>query len=178
MRFMKKLALGVAFASSVLVLFVRADSTPLPMVEADVLPLALSDDFQFRKFEIFRNALPRPGATPIPTRELMIDFERKRRVWGAIDGVDFNQRTGQYFTFCWRTKRPANLTLRLEYRQTELKNYVQGRELYYPNARGSHTSEFSVVGNDYRDDGPILCWRAILIENNRIVALLQSRTWR
>jgi hypothetical protein len=68
--------------------------------------------------------------------------------------------------------------LRLEYRQTNLQNYVQAREIYYPNARGSHVSEFAIVGNDYQQDGPITSWRAVLIEDRRIVALLLSRTWR
>lgn len=148
------------------------------MESADVLPLAISDDFEFRKFEIFRNALAVPGATPIPTKDLMVDFERKRRLWGALDGVDVSARTGQYFTFFWRAKRPANLTIRLEYRQANLKNYVQARELNYVNAKGSHESEFAILGNDYENDGPITSWRAILIENRNIVALLQSRTWQ
>ena len=158
-------------------IFVRAEN-PLPMESADVLPLAISDDFEFRKFEIFRNALAVPGATPIPTKDLMIDFERKRRLWGALDGADVSARTGQYFTFFWRAKRPANLTIRLEYRQANLKNYVQARELNYVNAKGSHESEFAILGNDYENDGPITSWRAILIENRNIVALLQSRTWQ
>jgi len=156
---------------------VRAEN-PLPIEKADVLPLAISDDFEFRKFDIFRNAPPVPGATPIPTKDLMVDFERKRRLWGAIDAADYTARIGQYFDFFWRTKRRANLTLRLEYRQTNLKNYVQGREINYPNVTGSHKSEFAIVGSDYETDGPITSWRAILIENRKIVALLQSRTWR
>ena len=151
---------------------------PAPIEKVDVLPLAITDDFEFRKFEIFKNALPTPGATPIPTRDLMIDFERKHRLWGAIDAADSAAKTGQYLTFFWRSKRPAHLILRLEYRQANLKNYVQARELYYPNAKGSHTSEFAIVGNDYEIDGPITSWRAILIEDRKIVALLQSMTWR
>jgi hypothetical protein len=151
---------------------------PLPLPQAKVLPLALSDDFEFRKFDIFRNAALRPGATPIPTRELAILFERKRRVWGAIDAIDNHQRTGQYFTFMWRAKRPADLTLRMEYRQSNLKNYVQARERYYPAAHGNYTSEFAIVGDDYSRDGPITSWRAVLIENGVIVALLQSRVWQ
>ena len=158
-------------------LVVRGEN-PAPIENANVLPLAITDDFEFRKFEIFKNAPPIPGATPIPTRDLMIDFERKHRVWGAIDGVETAEKTGQYFTFFWRSKRPACLTLRLEYRQANLKNYVQARELYYPNAKGSHTSEFAIVGNDYELDGPITSWRAILIEYRKIVALLLSRKWR
>ncbi len=156
---------------------VRAEY-PLPIESANVLPLSISDDFAFRKFEIFRNALSVPGATPIPTKDLMIDFERKHRYWGALDGADISARTGQYFTFFWRAKRAANLTLRLEYRQANLKNYVQGRELNYANAKGSHTSEFAILGTDYENDGPITSWRAILIEDRKIVALLQSRTWQ
>ena len=159
-------------------IMVRAEN-PLPMENVNVLPLAINDNFEFRKFEIFRNAPPVPGATPILTKDLMIDFERKHRLWGALDGWDTSSKTGQYFTFFWRAKKPANLTIRLEYRQSNLKNYVQARELNYPNAKGSHTSEFAILGNDYETDGPITSWRAILIEDRRIiVALLQSRTWQ
>ena len=108
----------------------------------------------------------------------MIQFERKRRLWGAVDGSETTQRIGQYFTFFWRAKRRANLTLRLEYRQANLQNYVQAREINYPNTRGSHASEIAILGSDYQQDGPITSWRAVLIENRRIVALLQSSTWR
>ena len=174
---MRCLVPGALLAMLVGIIMVRAEN-PLPIESANVLPEAISDDFEFRKFEIFRNAPIVPGATPIPTKDLMIDFERKHRVWGALIGADVVAKTGQYFTFFWRAKRSANLTLRLEYRQANLKNYVQGRELYYPNAQGSHTSEFAIVGNDYAIDGPITSWRAILIENRKIVALLQSRTWQ
>lgn len=72
---------------------------PLPIESANVLPLAIDDAFEFRKFQIFRNATLVPGATPIPTKDLMVDFERKHRLWGALDGADVSARTGQYFTF-------------------------------------------------------------------------------
>jgi hypothetical protein len=174
---MRCLLPGAFLAMLVGGMMVRGEN-PLPIESANILPLAISDDFEFRKFEIFRNALAIPGSTPIPTRDLMVDFERKRRMWGALEGADVLARTGQYFTFFWRAKRRANLTIRLEYRQASLKNYVQARELNYPNAKGSQTSEFAIVGNDYETDGPITSWRAILIEDRRIVGLLQSRTWQ
>ncbi len=174
---MRCLVPGAFLAMLVGIIFVRAEN-PLPIESANVLPEAISDDFEFRKFEIFRNASAVPGATPIPTKDLMVDFERKHRLWGALLAADIVAKTGQYFTFFWRAKRPANLTMRLEYRQANLKNYVQARELYYANVRGSHRSEFAIVGNDYENDGPITSWRAILIENRKIVALLQSRTWQ
>ena len=174
---MRGLVSWACLAVVVGVLIVRAEN-PLPIESANVLPEAITDDFEFRKFEIFRNAPIIPGATPIPTKDLMIEFERKHRLWGALTAYDNSAKTGQYFTFFWRAKRPASLTIRLEYRQANLKNYVQARELYYPNAKGSHTSGFAILGNDYETDGPITSWRAILIENRKIVALLQSRTWQ
>jgi hypothetical protein len=174
---MKRLLLAGSIGLFAVMALARAEN-PLPIPQANVLPLVLNDDFEFRKFDIFRNVPVRPGATPQPTRELAIQFERKRRTWGAIDAFDVHERTGQYFTFFWKAKRPANLTLRLEYRQGNLKNYVQARERYYPAARGNYTSEFAILGDDYSRDGPITSWRAILIENSVIVALLQSRTWQ
>jgi hypothetical protein len=173
---MKRLLFAGSIGLIATIALVRAEN-PLPIPQAKVLPLVLSDDFEFRKFDIFRNAPPHAGATPQSTRELAILFERKRRLWGAIDGIDAHDRIGQYFTFFWKAKHPADLTLRLEYRQSNLKNYVQARERYYPAARGNYTSEFAIVGDDYSQDGPITSWRAVLIENNVIVALLQSRTW-
>ena len=174
---MKRLLFAGSFGLVVSAALVLAEN-PLPIPQANVLPLVLNDAFEFRKFDIFRNAPAHPGATPQPTRELAILFERKRRLWGAIDGIDTHERIGQYFTFFWRAKRTADLTLRLEYRQANLKNYVQARERYYPAARGNYTSEFAIVGDDYSQDGPITSWRAVLIENDVIVALLQSRVWQ
>jgi hypothetical protein len=155
-----------------------ADEAPLPIQKADVLPLALNDHFKIEKFKVFNNAPPKPGASPQKTRELAIDFERASRQWGALDATDYDSRFGEYFTFFWKSKYPANLILRFEYRQANLKNYVQAREISYPNARGTHTSEFDILGNDYTRDGRVIAWRVVLIQNRAIVALLQSRVWR
>jgi hypothetical protein len=171
-------SLGVAFFILLLAKNLACAENPLPLPEANVLPLALSDDFQFRKFGIFINAELRPRSTPMETRELMIYMERHRRTFGAIDQNEINAKTGEFFTFFWRAKRQADLTLRFEYRQSNLKNLVQAREINYPTARGSHESEFDIVGNDYSEDGRVTSWRALLIENHVIVALLQSRAWR
>jgi hypothetical protein len=177
MMLMRK-SLGVAFFILLLAKNMSCAENPLALPNANVLPEALSDDFQFRKFDIFINAPLRPRATPMTTRELAIYMELHRRTWGAIDGTEINAKTGEFFTFFWRAKRQADLTLRFEYRQSNLKNLVQAREIDYPAARGSHESEFDIVGNDYSEDGRVTSWRALLIENHVIVALLQSRAWR
>jgi hypothetical protein len=170
--------LGVAFFFLLLARNIASAENPLPIPDANVLPLVLNEDFQFRKFDIFINAILRPRSTPMTTRELMIYMERHRKTWGAIDNNETVDKTGEFFTFFWRAKRQADLTLRFEYRQSNLKNLVQAREIDYPAARGSHESEFDIVGNDFSEDGRVTSWRALLIENHVIVALLQSRAWR
>ena len=106
-----------------------------------------------------------------------IAFERQRLNFGAVSDYDREQRFGHYFTFFWRTKRPADVTIRLEYRQQNLGAYVQAKELFYKNVKGSVTTDFQVIGDDYKQEGKITGWRALLIENGKIVALNQSFLW-
>ena len=147
---------------------------PARLVEkANVLPLALDDAFQFRKQKLFLND-PRLFK---PAYEEMISFERQRINFGAVNQNDRRERWGHYFTFFWRTQRRADLTMRLEYRQQALGSHVQARELHYPAAKGSMKSEFRIIGDDYEQDGQVTAWRALLIENGRIVALNQSFLW-
>jgi hypothetical protein len=141
--------------------------------KAPVLPLAMDDAFQFRKTKIFLNE----PALLKPTTDSMISFERQRVNFGAVTQYDRQQRYGHYYTFFWKSGRKADLTLRLEYRQQSLGSYVQAKELHYSGVKGSVKSEFKVIGDDYADDGKVTAWRALLIENGRIVGLTQSFLW-
>ena len=158
-------------------------SRRLPKVEP--LPVALSDDFQFRKTKLFylseapkktrKSALS--SAQNLGIAEASMNFERTYRMYGAITGADQHQRFGNYFDFFWRAKRPADVTVRLEYRQEKLRSFVQAREMTYPNAKGNHKTEFAVIGDDYFNDGRVISWRCLLIEKGRIVAENRSFLW-
>lgn len=144
--------------------------------KAPVFPLALDDTVQFRKTIIFLN-------DPLlwkSTQEDMINLERQRVNYGAVTQIDRIQRYGQYYQFFWRTLRPSDkLTVRFEYRQEKLGAYVQVQERSYDNVKkGTIESKFAVIGDDYNTDGRVTSWRAIVIENGRIVALNQSALWR
>ena len=141
--------------------------------KAKVLPLALDDQFQFRKVIMFLND-PKKFKT---TNNAMINFERERVNFKALTAADREQRVGQYFTFLWRTGRKADITVRLEYRQENLGSFVQAREVACKEARGSMKTAFEIIGDDYLDDGRVTAWRALLIENGRIVGLTQSYLW-
>jgi hypothetical protein len=106
-----------------------------------------------------------------------IVFERQYRLYGAVTGLDQRQRFGNYFDFFWRTKRPSDVTVRLEYRQEKLHEHTQAQEITYQNVRGTHRTEFKVIGDDYFDDGRVIAWRCLLIANGRIVAENRSFLW-
>lgn len=145
---------------------------PTPLVKVNVLPLALSDAFEFRKTKTFFNG---PGF--IPGHDPMVSIQKRRAEFGAVDNLDQAQRAGDYFTFWWKAHRQAHITVRLEYRTANLGDYVQARELYYPEAKGTYQSQFNIIGDDYADDGRVTSWRCVLIEEGKIVALTQSMLW-
>lgn len=147
--------------------------------KANILPLALDDSYQFRKVltSVFDPSLPEQQVVGGNTGGV-IEFERLRRTWGAVESFEVAKRHGNYFTFFWRTSKESDVALRLEYRQAGLGNYVMAQERFYPAARGSYRSTFQVTGDDFLENGRVSAWRALLIVEGRIVALTQSYMWR
>lgn len=168
--------------------FVGAEE-PRVLVKVNPLPVALDSDFEFRKTKLYflsetglqplgpRDSGTAPSSRGTTGQDASISFERQYRLYGAVTGLDQRQRFGNYFDFFWRAKRNTDVTVRLEYRQEKLHAHVQAQEFSYPNARGSHKTEFKVVGDDYLEDGRVIAWRCLLIENGRIVAEERSYLW-
>jgi len=150
-------------------------STSTHLLEVDLLPLALDDDFAFGKKKLF---LFDP-ASAVSTRDKMVAGERAYHGFGAVSQAERKTRYGHYFTFWWTATRPADITVRLEYRQEKLGSFVQAKEIRCAAIPGKKVkSEFNIIGDEYLDDGKVVAWRALLIENNRIVALTQSALWQ
>jgi hypothetical protein len=198
---------GVRFRIALFVLmpvacgFGRSAEQPRLLDRVVPLPMALSDDFQFRKTKLYlltetapgqektsdqtvQGATKRgklsstaPSSKSTTVQDASIRFERQYRLFGAVTKLDQRERIGNYFDFFWKARRSADLTVRLEYRQEKLHAHVQAQEISYSNARGSHKTEFKVVGDDYFDDGRVTAWRCLLIENGRIVAETHSYMW-
>jgi hypothetical protein len=197
----------VRFAAALLILTFLLVSAPgkgareEPKVVEKVtpLPVALDPNFEFRKTSLFfmsekgglkpserahqESSNKLGGKSNSPDRKTAtlqdapIVFERQYRLFGAVTGLDSRQRFGNYFDFFWRSKRPSDVTVRLEYRQEKLHEHVQAQEITYRNARGTNKTEFKVIGDDYFDDGRVIAWRCLLIANGRIVAENRSFLW-
>jgi hypothetical protein len=180
----------------------RTQEQPRLLDRVVPLPTALNEDFRFRKTKLYlltenapgqeksggtestqgktkggKLASTAPSSKSTTVQDASIRFERQYRLFGAVTKLDQRERTGNYFDFFWRARRAADLTVRLEYRQEKLHAHVQAQEISYSNVRGSHKTEFKVVGDDYFDDGRVTAWRCLLIENGAIVAETHSYMW-
>jgi len=180
----------------------RTQEQPRLLDRVVPLPMALNEDFQFRKTKLYlltenapgqekssgtdstqgrtkggKLASTAPSSKSTTVQDASIRFERQYRLFGAVTKLDQRERIGNYFDFFWHARRAADLTVRLEYRQEKLHAHVQAQEISYSNVRGSHKTEFKVVGDDYFDDGRVTAWRCLLIENGTIVAETHSYMW-
>jgi hypothetical protein len=182
--------------------FARVTDEPKLLARVTPLPVALDGNFQFRKTKLYLLSATLPGQNPsnddsaqttskggklsnttpstksTTVQEASIRFERQYRLFGAVTKLDQRERYGNYFDFFWRTKRPANVTVRMEYRQEKLHAHIQAQEISYLDVRGDHKTAFKVVGDDYFDDGRVIAWRCLLVENGAIVAETRSYLWR
>jgi hypothetical protein len=193
------LALILVTGSSV---FARTEEEPRVIDRVVPLPIALNDDFQFRKTKLYlltesiagdkssmtdqtlqsatkggKLSGTAPSSKTTTVQDASIRFERQYRLWGAVTKLDQRERFGNYFDFFWKARRTANLTVRLEYKQEKLHAHVQAQEISYSNARGTYKTEFKVVGDDYLDDGRVTAWRCLMIENGQVVAETHSFLW-
>ena len=168
---------------------------PKVLEKVTPLPVALDKDFEFRKTKLvllnektktqsarqststLNKKSNSPNQKTATLQDAPITFERQYRMFGAVTGLDQRQRFGNYFDFFWRAKRPSDVTVRLEYRQEKLHEHVQAQEITYRNVRGTHKTEFKVIGDDYLDDGQVIAWRCLLISEGRIVAENRSFMW-
>jgi hypothetical protein len=187
--------------------FARQTEKPRLLTKIAPLPVSPDPDFQFRKTKLYflseHNTLVSSkgkgggkgggkegsggggGGTDAArsksgsaAQDASLNFERQYRLFGAVTKLDEHERFGDYLDFYWRAKRPADLTVRLEYQQEKLHAHVQAQEIGYHDVRGTRKSEFKVVGDDYFDNGRITAWRCLLIEKGRIVAENRSFLWR
>lgn len=180
MALISRITTGLAGIASLLLIAGCAAPEPpqVKLEKANVLPLAINPDFVFRKKTQFLNDPATFPKTAALTSEA-IAFERLHYMWPATTQLDQDSLKGNYFAFYWWNRgTPADVTVRLEYRQANLGNFVMAREKSYTNVKGSTKTEFTIIGDDYLENGPVTNWRCLLIVDGKIVGLTQSYLWR
>jgi len=180
MALISRISAGLAGIAALLL--IAGCATPEPpqvkLEKANVLPLSINPDFVFRKKTQFLND-PATFTKTLPNQSEAIDFERRYYMWPATTKLDMEALKGNYLNFYWWNRgQPADVTVRLEYRQANLGNFVMAREKSYAGVKGSIRTQFTVIGDDYLENGPVTNWRCLLIVDGKIVGLTQSYLWR
>ena len=162
-------------------LLIGGCATPEPpqvkLEQANILPLAINPVFAFRKETQFLNDPSTYLQDTTPSEA--VDFERRYYMWPATTMLDKDTLRGNYLNFYWWNHgQPADVTVRLEYRQANLGPFVMAREKTYPAVKGSKRTQFTIIGDDYLENGPVTNWRCLLIVDGKIVGLTQSYLWK
>lgn len=199
-----RMKLGMALALALwcaAAAFAREQPAPKLLTKVQPLPVALDPDFQFRKTKLYflsekarteskhstgsgrgsgdsQSSSSSRSRSTSAVQDASINFERNYRLFGAVTKLDQRERYGDYLDFFWRAKRPADVTVRLEYQQDKLHAHTQAQEVSLHGVRGTQKTDFKVIGDDYADNGRIIAWRCVLIVDGKIVAENHSFMWR
>src|SRR5258708_36640974 len=128
----------------------RTQEQPRLLDRVVPLPMALNEDFRFRKTKLYlltenapgqeksigtdstqgrpkggKLASTAPSSRSTTVQDASIRFERQHRLFGAVTRLDQRERFGNYFDFFWRSRRAADLTIGLEYRQENIECHIK-----------------------------------------------------
>ena len=137
------------------------------------LPVSLDESVSLNKIYTFRNdPLVRRTGNP------MLDFEKKYWDHGAILKKDVEGRQGNIFVINWQNDgAPADLTIRLDYRQANTRERVMTKTEEYKNFDGYEKTVIQVVGDDYLRGGVVNSWRISIVRDGKIIAQEKSFIW-
>jgi hypothetical protein len=110
-------------------------------------------------------------------QDQMIAHEKAKRLFGAVSMEERRQRLGQYYTILWQLDSGTNREILFEYQQGKTGSLVKTMKRQLPAGSTSGTEEFTVIGDDYLQNGRILTWRISLISDGKTIASKQSDLW-
>lgn len=107
----------------------------------------------------------------------MARHERIRRFHGAVSMEERAQRLGQYYTVLWQAEVGAKKEILFEYQQAKTGSQIKTMKRQLNATESSGKEEFSIIGDNYYDNGRILTWRISLIVDGKTTASKQSYLW-
>lgn len=111
----------------------------------------------------------------------MVRMEKQRRLHGAVSMEERRARLGQYYTILWQHPEGAGLgpvEVVFEYRQGATASRVKRMSRSFPAEEVSGTADFSVIGDDYFQNGRVTAWRVTLLRGGNEVAVRRSYLWQ
>jgi hypothetical protein len=97
----------------------------------------------------------------------MLRHERIRRFHGAVSMEERRQKLGQYYTILWQADAGAKKEVLFEYQQAKSLDA----------SASSGKEEFTVIGDNYFDNGRVMTWKVSLIVDGQTISSKQSYLW-
>ncbi len=115
---------------------------------------------------------------PAWSEDLLVRGEIQKRLYGAVEEKDREQRRGQYYSVRWRAD-PAGgpVTVRFQYRQAATGSRTQELKTSVAATEGTGVVEFAVAGDVFFKGGRVLAWRMLLSQNGQNLAEKRSFLW-
>lgn len=107
----------------------------------------------------------------------MARHERIRRFHGAVSMEERRQKLGQYYTILWQAEAGVEKEVLFEYQQAKSGSKIKTMKRDLDSNASSGKEEFSVIGDNYFDNGRVLTWRISLIVDGKTIASEQSYLW-
>jgi hypothetical protein len=114
------------------------------------------------------------------TDEPALEFERYRRLYGAVTRKEIMARKGNYYTFLWKITDGDYVTpvkLVFEYYQANTGFQVKKMEVVITPTKGQQIQDFCVNGDAYVKDGRVSSWRFKVLRKDKELVSQQSYLW-
>lgn len=105
----------------------------------------------------------------------MVQNEKLRRLYGAVSVEERKQRLGQYYTVLWNAEAGLDKEMVFRYRQGGSRIRETRREIPAGSSEGKE--EFSIIGDNYFENGRVLAWKIDFIVGGETIASKQSYLW-
>jgi len=108
----------------------------------------------------------------------MARHEKLRRLYGAVSTEERIQRLGQYYTVIWNADADLEKEILVEYQQGGSASLIKTMRRSIEPGSASGKEEFSVIGDNYFENGKVLSWKVSLIVGGETLASEQSYLWQ
>lgn len=107
----------------------------------------------------------------------MVQNEKLRRLYGAVSLEERKGRLGQYYTVLWNAGAGLEKEIVFRYQQGGSGSRIKEMRRTLPTDAGQGKEEFSVIGDNYFQNGRVLAWKMDLIAGGETIATKKSYLW-
>ncbi len=105
--------------------------------------------------------------------------EKLRRLYGAVSLKERKDRLGQYYTVIWHDPKKVGLRREIifRYQQGGSGSRIKEMRRTLPSDQVEGNEEFTIIGDNYFENGRVLAWKIDFTANDQIIASKQSYLW-